>query len=98
MNLCNQEYNTRWEDTEKTLIKDPSIQAFPDNKDVDLIINKLKTPWPNFQLKCPGSISPTVLRDSAAPFQPQSEAGEGPSAVEHFRPCSATQKVNSDCP
>ena len=51
LNFRNQEHNARWKDIEKTLIKDLPIQAVLGNKDLDLIINKLKNPWLKFQIK-----------------------------------------------
>ncbi len=51
LNLCNQKYNARWKDIEKTLIKDLPIQAVLGNKEIEQIINKLKNPWLKFQLK-----------------------------------------------
>lgn len=51
LNLCNPEYNARWKDIEKTLIKDSPIQAVLGNKEIKQTISKLKNPWLKFQLK-----------------------------------------------
>lgn len=51
LNFCNQEYNARWKDIEKTLFNDFLIQAILGNKETERIINKLKNPWLKFQLK-----------------------------------------------
>lgn len=40
LNLCIQDYKARWKDTEKTLVKDPPIQAEVGNMEVDQVINQ----------------------------------------------------------
>ena len=53
MNLCNQDYNARWKDIEKSFIKDSPIQgeSLLGNKESGRIIDTLKNPWLKFQLK-----------------------------------------------